>query len=332
VFHLYIDTNVLLALYHFTTDELSELEKLRALLGQGKAKLYLPEQTRTEFKRNRDNKIADALKRLKDQKIALQFPQFCRDYPEYAELRQLEAEMQKKFASLITRATTDIEAIELQADKAIVHLFKSAHVIPTTADQVTRARLRMDLGNPPGKNNSLGDAINWEALLETVPSGADLVFISGDKDYVSPLKEDVFHSFLVDEWVRAKRSDIVFYKRLASFFKDHFPTSVLATDLERELLIKDLGDSASFATTHSVVARLDTYRDFNKAQRNAILDATLSNNQVHLIATDDDVHGFLTRVVAGHEAELDQAKLANVVRLLDGKSPVTLDVDDDLPF
>lgn len=144
----------------------------------------------------------------------------------------------------------------------------------------------------------------------------------------------MFHSFLLEEWAKRKHAKIIFYKRLASFFGDHFPTSVLATDLEKELLIKDLKESGSFATTHSVVARLGTYKKFNMAQRNAIVEATLGNNQVYLIATDEDVHAFLKRVLEGHESEIEPETLGRLMRRLEDKPE--LDVNDaeggDLPF
>lgn len=331
MFHLYIDTNVFLSLYHFTTDELGELDKLRALLRQGKARLYLPEQTREEFYRNRDNKVADALKRLNEQKISLKFPQFCRDYPEYGALRKLEAEMQRKFASLLTSANEDIRLRQLAADKAIGDLFQLAQGIPTTPEQISAARLRAELGNPPGKGGSIGDAINWEALLKIVPKGEALVFITDDRDYISPLNVDEFLNFLNEEWQRRKLSTINFYKRLASFFRDYFPTSVLATDLEKEFLIKDLRDSGSFATTHSVISKLSTYKDFNKGQRNALLSAALSNNQVYLIAGDEDVRDFLTTLVSGHEDDLDPASLASWEGLMEGEAQ-TSEIEDPLPF
>lgn len=331
MFHLYIDTNVWLSLYHFTTDELVELDKLRALLKQQRACLYLPEQTQREFRRNREHKIADALKRLREHKFGIQYPQFCRDYPEYTELRKLEAELQKKFSALLESASKDIENNALKADTSIRQLIKASNRLDTTPEHITKAQLRMDLGNPPGKNGSLGDAINWEALLERVPPDQDLVFISADRDYASPLNEDAFHSFLQEEWRSAKGARIIFYKRIGSFFKDYFPNSPLATDLEKEALIKDLSESGSFASTHSVIARLASYTEFNKAQRSALLDAALGNNQVYLIAEDEDVTTFFAQLINGHESELDPDKMLQWRIRSTGTLP-PLNDDDELPF
>jgi hypothetical protein len=55
----------------------------------------------------------------------------------------------------------------------------------------------MSVGNPPGKQGSLGDAINWEALLAEVPDGEDLYLIADDRDYLSVLNENKPKEFLV---------------------------------------------------------------------------------------------------------------------------------------
>ena len=88
--NLFIDTNVFLSFYHLTSDDLEELNKLSVLLEQGQVSLFIPKQVITEFKRNRENKISAATKRLKDQKLNLQFPQLCKDYEEYTKLRELQ--------------------------------------------------------------------------------------------------------------------------------------------------------------------------------------------------------------------------------------------------
>ena len=61
--NLFIDTNIFLSFYHLSSADLEELRKLVVLIDQGRLKLYLPSQVVDEFRRNRDNKIADAIKR-----------------------------------------------------------------------------------------------------------------------------------------------------------------------------------------------------------------------------------------------------------------------------
>lgn len=129
--NLFIDTNIFLSFYHFTSEDLEELEKPTVLLRQRKVRLWLPEQVSSEFWRNRENKIADALKRLREQKLSLQFPALCKDYNEYTELRDHQREYERKHAKLIDSIVTDVTEKKLKADKIIRHLFKKAKDIGT---------------------------------------------------------------------------------------------------------------------------------------------------------------------------------------------------------
>jgi predicted nucleic acid-binding protein len=76
---LFIDTNVFLSFLHYSGDDLEELNKLAVLLREGRLRLLLPDQVAAEFRRNREAKIADSLKRLRDIRLAPQFPQICKD-------------------------------------------------------------------------------------------------------------------------------------------------------------------------------------------------------------------------------------------------------------
>jgi predicted nucleic acid-binding protein len=75
--NLFLDTNIWLSFYHFSSDDLEELHKLAVLMDQGCLTLYMPRQVIDEFTRNRDVKIADAIKQLQSQKLGDQFPQMC---------------------------------------------------------------------------------------------------------------------------------------------------------------------------------------------------------------------------------------------------------------
>ncbi|MEQ1761458.1 MAG: PIN domain-containing protein [Vicinamibacterales bacterium] len=78
--NLFIDTNVFLSFFHLTSEDLEELRKLSALVKDKRVTLWLPEQVIHEFRRNREGKIQDALKQLRDQRLNLQFPSICKDY------------------------------------------------------------------------------------------------------------------------------------------------------------------------------------------------------------------------------------------------------------
>lgn len=319
--NIFIDTNVFLSFYHLSSDDLEELKKLAVLARQGEVTLLLPEQVVDEFRRNRAGKIADAVKRLRDQRLALQFPQICKQYEEYEKLREAQREYEKHHAKLIERIEADVSSNSLEADAVIEELFEVAQMIPNSSSLIEKARLRMDLGNPPGKKGSLGDAINWEALLETVPDDEDLYFITDDKDYFSPLDAESMNPYLLHEWSENKFSALHTYKRLSSFFRDQFPDIELASELEKDLLIQYLASNSSFAQTHVVVSKLSRFSDFTQAQVNEIVAAAVTNNQIYWIVHDPDVHQFLTAVVNGREDQIDPDNLRRLQYVLEELEP-----------
>jgi len=217
---------------------------------------------------------------------------------------------------LIEKVLKDIKAHQLKADTIIQELFSLAKQVKTDGDIYERAHMRLEIGNPPGKRGSLGDALNWEALLQSVPDGEDLYFISDDKDFASPIDRDAFNAFLLDEWAKIKNSNLVFYRNLSAFFKEHFPNISLASELEKDILIRKLANSGSFAETHEIIAKLNKYTEFTIAQINAIVEATISNNQVYWIIGDSDIKGFLLNVIKGKEDQIDPENLDLLMQLL----------------
>lgn len=331
--NIYIDTNILLSFYHLSSDDLEELKKLIILLQQKRVTLWLPEQTKIEFKRNRANKIADALKRLQEQRLNMQFPQLAKEYDEYGKLRKALKESDEIFNKLINNIRNDVEKQNLKADQIIQELMGLAKEIKTTSEIIERSRFRYDIGNPPGKKDSLGDAINWEALLDAIPSGDSLYFISGDKDYFSPLDENIFEPYLESEWSSTKLSKIIYYKRLSSFFKEKFPDIKLASELEKDLLIRELADSRNFANTHSVVAKLKNYAEFSPTQVSEISHAALFNTQVNWIIEDEDINQFLKQIVKDYKSKIDSDYLYTLKLMLDLKdTKPDNDSFDDIPF
>src|SRR6266542_4983915 len=129
---LFIDTNIFLSFYHLTSEDLEELRKLGVLLEQKEVTLYLTDQVKAEFRRNRELKIADALKRLAEQRLNSQFPQMCKDYSEYRELRDLQKNYEIAHSVLLKGISRDVAAQTLKADKTIQELFSKATSLETT--------------------------------------------------------------------------------------------------------------------------------------------------------------------------------------------------------
>jgi hypothetical protein len=98
-------------------------------------------------------------------------------------------EISTKHVHLYNKAMGDINAVKLKADTVIEELFSSATLIEVNDKLYTKALKRFRMGNPPGKKKgaTIGDEVNWEALLEEVPNGADLHFVSSDSDYAAAM-------------------------------------------------------------------------------------------------------------------------------------------------
>jgi hypothetical protein len=296
--------------------------------------LYVTEQVVDEYARNRESKLADALGRFREIKLNHQYPQLCQAYPEYQSLRDLQRKFEASHSALLSKLDTDIGEQSLKADQLLKSLFRKATRVQRSDNVVERARRRVEVGNPPGKAGSLGDALNWESLLEGVPDAQDIYFIADDGDWASALDRSQFKTFLFNEWAVRKSACIFYYRRLATFFKENFPDIKLATELEKELAIKKFAKSVNFGTTHVAVAKLSQFADFTPVQANAIVSAALSNNQIGWIATDDDVKAFLTSIVEKHGEHLDQTDLDALKELLDPPVPSVSDDsnDEDLLF
>ena len=311
--HVFIDTNILLSFFHFSKEDLDALHNVFASHKDGSAKVNLTQQVCDEFRRNREVKIKDALKRFKDARISPLLPSFMKAYPEYDKIMSCAEELQKLLKAISDKADQDIEKQTLLADALIKDIMGSYKIIPTTAERFGRARVRSDLGNPPGKNNSLGDALNWETALEVVPPGEDLHVISEDGDYFSPLREDAPHPFLEQEWFEKKGSKLRTYRKLAVFMSEHFDGVAFSYDKDKEALVDVLFETGSFAGTHAVIAKLEKYSYFSLKEVGRILDAAHENDQFGWIVADYDVSDFLARVAVPRQGALTKAEHQAVI-------------------
>jgi hypothetical protein len=122
--------------------------------------------------------IADSMKALGDAKVPKTFRRLFMNYPRYEELRQALDKYEEERANLLGEVRRDAKEAKLHADVLIGDLFNLASEIAVTPAILEAARQRFDLGNPPGKNRSYGDAVNWEALLTGVPNDHGLLFVT----------------------------------------------------------------------------------------------------------------------------------------------------------
>lgn len=196
----------------------------------------------------------------------------------------------------------------LLTDVLIKDIFTKSNPIHTTPELFARAQMRVLLGNPPGKNGSMGDSVNWIALLDTVPDGENIHVISEDGDYYSTLDENRPHPFLESEWNTKKHAELFVYRTLSSFLKEHFDGVAFSYDKDKDALIESLAESGSFAVTHNLIAKLEQFGYFSLKEVQRILAAAVANNQFGWIVTDEDVYTFLKRVAVPRMGALTDAE------------------------
>ena len=326
---LFIDTNVFLLFYHLGSDDLEELKKLIELISQREIDLIITQQISDEFHRNRELKIKDAIKRLRDFKFHPSIPTFCKEYPEQAQLTRLLKEANKQHSNLIESVERDALSNSLTADKLIGQLFSSAETIPCDDEIYQRAIRRVKTGNPPGKTGSLGDAINWECLLQHVRDGDSLHLVSGDSDYVSVLDKRSLKEFLRREWKSAPSSNLCFYRTISEFFRANYPNIRLASEVEKDLLIDKLSQSGTFRRTHEIMSRLMAHTDFSPTQIERLVSIPDSNLQVGWIVGDPDLQEFYRKLAANNSGKITSALRDKVEKLMETEVE---DSDDGIPF
>ena len=303
--NLFIDTNIFLHFYEYSGDDLDELRKLTVLIKNSDLKLFLPQQVIDEFKRQRDGTLAKCLNDFKRAKFETQFPQVTKHYDQYQKMREAIQVYDENKQALLKRLKDDIIKNKLKADDVIKGLFSKAKKIPLTDEVIQKAKLRFDLGNPPGKHKSYGDAINWITLLDEAPDFEPFVFISDDNDFYSEFDNKLFNPYLFEEWNKKKISELKHFKNLTDFFRENYPEIKLADELEKNLLIEKFAASGTFATTHSLLNRLAEINDFTREQVNDILLAAVSNSQIYWIASDEDINDNLTKIIVKHTDLID---------------------------
>jgi hypothetical protein len=205
----------------------------------------------------------------------------------------------------------------LLADELIDDLLSDARLV-NTGTVIAAAEARRSLGKPPGKKNSLGDAVNWESLLGSVPDGAHLCLVSSDSDYASPLDANDLDEYLAEEWRNRKGSTVQLFRNFFSFLEAEYPDIHLVTDVWKHLLIESLSRCTTFDETHQTVQRLARH-DLTALEAERLLQLALENNQVRWIALDADVRGLIEPLIGAHGTTLPPVLVGKWRRILTGQ-------------
>lgn len=333
---VFLDTNVLLSLYKLSGPDLDELQKVIKLADVGKLNVHISEQVCSEYWRNREAVIKQSLEQFIKAKGSQLIPNLVRPYPKAETLRKTLGAASALVQELKDEADKDVRENKLKADQVVGRLFAKFPPKAITPQILGLARRRHDLGNPPGKGNTLGDAVNWEWLLATIPKPTNLHLVSVDGDYESELHPNELKEYLQREWGASNGGDVRLYRSLPDFLKEHFSEVKLADEVEKLYAIEKLEHAWSFQLAHEAIEGLEKYADFSDSDLLRLINAYLSNNQINWILGDPDVRSFAEKLLklatsdTLHEAaselkaliELKDKKTAFQVAVAKGDKPL----------
>ena len=158
-------------------------------------------------------------------------------------------------------------------------------------------------------------------MLDNIPEGEDLFFISADKDYRSTLFKDEFHPFLRKEWELRKKSKIHFYTALVPFLNEHIESIKLDTENKKMNLIQQLSESGNFVTTHGIIKMMTRYSDWTDTQVEELCEIANKNSQVKWILGDPDVLEFYSDLIANYN--LNNNEYGSVSQLKENLEAIT---------
>ena len=292
--HVFLDANVILDFYRFGKDDLSEMQKVIKLVDDDEIRLYSNRLLKDEVMRLREAEVAKALSSLRSENPNVRIPKFATSYAEANALREALKIASLRHRELMEMVEKDAKGNELAADILVETLFQKSVEIEINDELLDAAKRRQLFGNPPRKSGDLlADALHWECLLRKKGIYC-LHLVSRDPDFNSELSPGTLKRFLVDEWqsYQGRYNEVSLHSNISTFFKSQFPNIVLTKETQKDILIKSLAQSGSFAETHHLIEQLSMHDHFTYGQVRRLFEALASNNQVYWIGEDDDVKSF----------------------------------------
>lgn len=301
---VFIDANVLLSFYEISKEDIQKLIEAFKLVDHKEMVFVTTECTREEFIRRRSGVIEKSLEDFGNIRLPVvpTMGKYLATNPVYVEARKTITNAHKK---LLEEISNHAKEKSLEADALIEQFFNVAREIKAEKAIIDRARDRVDIGNPPGKRGSFGDAFNWECLL-SLKADRSLSIVSDDIDYRDRLKKDEIADFLMMEWDKTHTGSITLYRSLSTFLEKSFPEVTISSLDAVDDKINDLMCSNSFAQTHACITELSAVSNFTAKQASELVAALDANNQVGWIISDSDVNDFYKRLLKDFGSKLDE--------------------------
>lgn len=253
---LYIDANIYLGFYNTNR---SEFKKLLLSVIELKDQIFFTEQFKNEIDRNKLNvfqqSIDNYIKQVSLIKTVL--PEHLDD--DFKKLSEWNTNRKKLEESILSsndellnifkEVLSDISYSKDRVSKELLKLYDLAY--KPTPKELEDARLRREIGNPPGKRiDTLGDQLSWEMLLNRISKIKKLWIISSDRDYFTEHKNGLYLNPILTNDIVKKNSHIQIkvYNKLSEALKDFSKEGkVLSIPSNRELDSISLNESLDFA-------------------------------------------------------------------------------------
>ena len=314
--HIFIDANILVSFFELKPGSLSELEKLISVVNLGKATLWLPEQTKREFWRNREKNIKKSIQEFEQWPSLGHAPLLVRENHQFGDLAKKAKEVDEIKRNIAKTIKGEIDTQNTYADKIIRKLFEISEPINTDEDEIYNSALRRAQCHlPPGKNDDIGDRLCWVGLLKTLPESAALHIISDDTDYRNEGFSDGVRPYLEYEWKQKKKGEIKLWERISQFLSANFPDAENAIEMEKLILAKSLRESFNYANTHQVIGQLSKLGNFGSEQIRLISEAIIENSQVNDIRFDADMKDFYLGFFDSYKEKIDSDLRSSIQKI-----------------
>jgi hypothetical protein len=229
---IFIDTNILLDFYRIRNSDvkLSYLD----LIDKNHDRIITGSQVEMEYKKNRQIVILDSIGQIKTPNwnsltppAILQAAQPVKIIEDAKkEIKKQQQKLKERIVKILRNPTSNDPVY-----KSLQRLFKNKSKWNLDRYKKIRftirnlAKKRFVLGYPPRKkgDNSIGDAVNWEWIIECAKeSQKDIVIVTRDSDFGIKFDNHKFlNDFLLQEFKEriSRRRKIVLTDRLSNAFK-----------------------------------------------------------------------------------------------------------------
>lgn len=196
---LYIDANIFLGFYNSNRPE---FKKLLDSIIEVKDKVFFTEQFKYEIDRNKltvfKQSIDNYIKQISIVNTIL--PEHL-DKDNSSKLiswnatrKEIEKQIKNsnnELLQILNETLQNVSSSEDNVSIALSSIYNKSR--KPSIDNLNKARLRKEIGNPPGKRNDpLGDQLSWEMLLTLVPNIDRVWIISKDQDYYTENKDILY--------------------------------------------------------------------------------------------------------------------------------------------